>query len=289
MQARPADASGTLSLALAIRGDLVPHVSANGRDVRFVDAAGAVVLNYAGLKVFDADGRTLDADFEALSGRLQLAVDDRDAQYPLTIDPVVQQAYLKASNTGAYDNFSVDVAVSSDTVVVAAHHEDSNARGVNGNQSSDRKGDAGAAYVFDLDSASGRREGGLSTYGTGTPGSGGFVPSIELVGSPCIGDDVWLQIRDGLGGAPAFLLIGFGRDNFPYAGGSLLVAITTVFTPTLGGTPGIAGAGMLNVTAAIPDDPAIIGVVFDFQVLVTDAAAVQRVALSNGAELVIGG
>lgn len=229
-----------------------------------------------------------DARFETCAGGLQLTVDDGGACYPLTIDPVVQQAYLKASNTDLGDYFGWSVAVCGDTVVVGAWGEASNTTGVDGNQSDNSLFYAGAAYVFDLDSASGRSNGSFATYGTGTPGKRRFVPSIELVGSPFIGNDVSLQIRDGLGGAPAFLLIGLGRDNIPYAGGALLVAITTGFTPTLGGAPGIAGAGALNVSGAIPDDPALSGVIFDFQVAVTDAAAVQGIALSNGAELVIG-
>ena len=59
--------------------------------------------------------------WEALAGGLRLRVDDRDARYPLTIDPIAQQAYLKASNTGAGDHFGISVAVSGDTVVVGAH------------------------------------------------------------------------------------------------------------------------------------------------------------------------
>jgi len=58
-----------------------------------------------------------------------------------------QQAYLKASNTGASDNFST-VAVSGDTVVVGAAAEDSNATGVNGNQADNSASFSGAAYVF---------------------------------------------------------------------------------------------------------------------------------------------
>ena len=46
-----------------------------------------------------------------------------------------QEAYLKASNTGANDWFGTTVAVSGDTVVVGAPNEDSNATGVNGDQS----------------------------------------------------------------------------------------------------------------------------------------------------------
>jgi hypothetical protein len=59
-----------------------------------------------------------------------------------------QQAYLKASNTGAGDNFGWSVSISGDTIVVGAHHEDSNATGVNGDQDSNFADNSGAAYVF---------------------------------------------------------------------------------------------------------------------------------------------
>ena len=59
-----------------------------------------------------------------------------------------QQAYLKASNTGAGDDFGSSVAVSGDTVVVGALGEDSNATGVNGNQADNSATSAGAAYTF---------------------------------------------------------------------------------------------------------------------------------------------
>ncbi len=45
-----------------------------------------------------------------------------------------QQAYLKASNTDPSDVFGVSVAISGDTVVVGAENEDSNATGINGDQ-----------------------------------------------------------------------------------------------------------------------------------------------------------
>jgi len=78
------------------------------------------------------------------------------AQYPLNAGSIVQQAYLKASNTegGAEwpgttgDWFGAYVAISGDTVVVGARYEDSNATGVNGNQSDNSAPDSGAAYVF---------------------------------------------------------------------------------------------------------------------------------------------
>ena len=47
-----------------------------------------------------------------------VVVDDAGAKYPITVDPMAQQAYLKASNAGAEDGFGYSVAVSGGTVVV---------------------------------------------------------------------------------------------------------------------------------------------------------------------------
>lgn len=59
-----------------------------------------------------------------------------------------QQAYLKASNTGANDEFGRAVAISGNTIVVGAQFEDSDATTVNGDGANDNVLNSGAAYVF---------------------------------------------------------------------------------------------------------------------------------------------
>lgn len=61
-----------------------------------------------------------------------------------------QQAYLKASNTGANDQFGFAVALSADgnTLAVSAVYEDSAARRINGNQADNSMAESGAVYVF---------------------------------------------------------------------------------------------------------------------------------------------
>lgn len=59
-----------------------------------------------------------------------------------------QQAYLKASNTDAIDQFS-PTALSGDTLAVGAVGEGSAATGVNGDQTDNSAGGAGAVYVFE--------------------------------------------------------------------------------------------------------------------------------------------
>ena len=138
-----------LCLLLATRGNLTPRISTDAQGVLFQDASGSTILNYTGLKVWDADGKALNSRFEAAGERqVRLVVEDGSARYPVTIDPIAQQAYLKASNTGSDDRFGYSVAVSGDTVVVGAYWEDSNATGVNGNGTDNSATFSGAAYVF---------------------------------------------------------------------------------------------------------------------------------------------
>ena len=59
-----------------------------------------------------------------------------------------QQAYLKASNTGAGDRFGNSVSISGDSIIVGAYFEDSNATTINGNGADNSLTDAGSAYIF---------------------------------------------------------------------------------------------------------------------------------------------
>jgi len=179
------DSASPLVLVMTTRGDLSPRIAADGRGVVFVDVARAALVNYGGLKVWDADGRSLPARFEAAGEKeLRLVVEDAAARYPVTIDPLAQQAYLKASNTDAGDRFGTSVAVSGDTVVVGAPYERSNATGVGGNQADNSAIRAGAAYVF-------TRSGGIWTQqaylkASNTGGGDNFGESVAVSGDTVV-------------------------------------------------------------------------------------------------------
>jgi hypothetical protein len=61
-----------------------------------------------------------------------------------------QKSYIKASNTGADDLFGTPVVVSNDgsMLVVGADYEDSNAMGVNGDQTNNLLVESGAVYIY---------------------------------------------------------------------------------------------------------------------------------------------
>ncbi|MBL9117330.1 MAG: FG-GAP repeat protein [Verrucomicrobiaceae bacterium] len=147
LRSRPHQMSADkLRLSLHVRGGLLARGS--GASVQFEDETGAVMLEYGGLKAWDAAGKTLPARLQAFGRQLVVEVDDHAAVYPITIDPVAQTAYLKASNPQEDDAFGYSVFVSGTTVVVGALGEDSDSDVINGNQADNSAPEAGAAYVF---------------------------------------------------------------------------------------------------------------------------------------------
>jgi uncharacterized repeat protein (TIGR02543 family) len=95
-----------------------------------------------------------------------------------------QQAYLKASNTGISERFGRSVAVSGDTVVVGADYENSSATGVNGDQSDNSSGAAGAAYVFVRNGATWVQQSYLKASNTGADDQ--FGSSVAVSGETVV-------------------------------------------------------------------------------------------------------
>lgn len=145
-----------LSFFLAVRGELRPHITADALDVELRAAAAASVLNDVGLEVWATDGKVLTSRVELADSSptalgeqhaVRLPVDERDARYPITLDPIAQQAPLKAHQVSADDQFGTSVAVSGDTVAVGASNEHSSTTGVN-NTPYESASHSGASYVF---------------------------------------------------------------------------------------------------------------------------------------------
>lgn len=143
----PLDKTGLVRLELGVRGRLEPSVSSGS--VAFSDADSLPVLTYAGLKSWDATGRPLDSRFvEGGSGAFTIEVDVKGAAYPVTIDPTVQNAYLKHSHSDADDFYGRAVAIDGNTAVVGAYLEGSAATTINGDASDNTASQRGAAFVY---------------------------------------------------------------------------------------------------------------------------------------------
>ncbi|MBK6942295.1 MAG: hypothetical protein IPH13_19130 [Planctomycetes bacterium] len=118
-------------------------------------------------------------------------------------------------------------------------------------------------------------------YGVGCAGTGGFVPSLSIEGCPQVGDLFSVEIANGLGSAPAVLLIGLGQGSIPVGGGcSLLVtplAPVSLTVPLGGFGP---GTGSLSIPLIVT--PNLAGADFTLQVWVVDGATGVGGAGSNG-------
>ena len=110
-----------------------------------------------------------------------------------------QQAYLKASNTGAGDQFGWSVSVSGDTIVVGAQREDSSATGVNGNQSNNTSSDSGAAYVFVRAGTNWAQQAYLKASNTGAMDR--FGTSVSISGDTVVVGSGGFDYINGVGGA----------------------------------------------------------------------------------------
>jgi hypothetical protein len=96
-----------------------------------------------------------------------------------------QQAYVKASNPGADDQFGYGVGLSADgnTLVVSAPWEDSGATGVNGNQDDNSVQNSGAVYVFSRTGSTWSQQAYLKASNTGEKDEGDqFGYSVAVSG-----------------------------------------------------------------------------------------------------------
>ena len=162
------EGSGTLTVSYTLSGKLNPVLAE--QTLIFSDTTGPV-LQYGGLFAYDATGRTLPA-LLALSGTtLSWQIDDRDAVYPITIDPTIgtQTAILKAPDPGYQYYFGSSVSLYNDTAVIGAVTTKIGSYT-----------NAGQAYVFKNNGGTWTWTAILNASDLNSAGNGGFGGSVSL-------------------------------------------------------------------------------------------------------------
>jgi len=109
------------------------------QQLQIKNSQGKELFRYAGLIAYDANGKKLPVEMRLRSSKLFLEVDDREAAYPIVVDPFIQIAELTASDGAAGDQLSYSVAISGSTIVAGAPTDV-----VDGNTQQ------GSVYVFNL-------------------------------------------------------------------------------------------------------------------------------------------
>jgi hypothetical protein len=114
-----------------------------------------------------------------------------------------QQAYVKASNTGANDDFGWSVALSNDgaTLAVGARSESSAATGIGGDQNDNSAGNSGAVYVLTREAGEWSQQAYVKASNTGADDRFGSSVSLSNDGATlAVGAPDEQSAATGLGG-----------------------------------------------------------------------------------------
>lgn len=125
-------------------------------------------------------------------------------------------------------------------------------------------------------------------YGTGCPGSGGFVPDLWRSGCAESGALLTLELTHGLGGAPGFLFLGPGSGDAPISAGcSLLVAPPWIISPPIPLSGAGPGAGGFILPVSLPEG--LPAVKLATQMFILDAGVSAGFSASDAVFVPIGG
>lgn len=95
----------TLDVTVAVESEYAMRLLPGGDAMALVDASGEAVMTYADVVALDADGKRLPIALSLCDARtLRFSVNDREAVYPVTIDPIFRQGGVSPVLEGVDDN-----------------------------------------------------------------------------------------------------------------------------------------------------------------------------------------
>src|SRR5579875_1431228 len=206
------------------------------------DGAGAAVVAYRGLRAWDAAGRELGAWLEPGADTLAVVVEDAAAVYPVTIDPLVQQAKLTAADAATYDRFGWSVALSGDgsTALVGADGAD-----LPGKQ------DTGAAYVFGRSGTTWSQQAKLTAADAAAGDGFGITVALSGDGSTAL---VGAYLADLPGKTDAGAAYVFGRSGTTWSQQAKLTASDAATGNNFGITVALSADGTTALVGAYGAD-----------------------------------
>ncbi len=247
----PCRAASGLVFNLEWDTDLTPTLlrdtdAAAGQRLELRNAAGQVRLSYSDLYAYDAAHKRLPAELSLHGRQLAIRVDDRAAQYPVTVDPLIwsQQMKLLSSDGIAGDTLGSSVAIAGDTAIIGDPLHDY----FSTNQ--------GAAYVF-------VRAGGQWTqqqrllasdynsndqfgYAVGISGDTAVIGAPNHFAGATNAGQAYVYVRSGTTWTEQARLTVTGALTNDYLGRSIAVDVDTVVI----GAPGVDLTGQTDAGAA---------------------------------------
>lgn len=182
----------------------------------------------------------------------------------------IQEAYVKASNTDAFDQFGTSISMSSDgsRITVGAPGEESNATGVNGNQSDNTASSSGAVYVFSRSGTIWTQEAYIKASNTELGDLFGISTKINQDGATIIigarGEDsntigVGGNQSDNSFGSSGAIYV-FKRTGVSWFQEAYIKSSNTGVSDSFGSQVAINGDGLLLVGVAISEDSNATGI-----------------------------
>jgi FG-GAP repeat protein len=236
--AEPPAGSGPLVLAVEVTAEPARTIEAAGDGIVLRPEDGGRELHYTDLFAHDASGRALPGRM-VVADAIELYIDDRDAQYPIAIDPLVwvEQQKLLATDGAAADELGFSVALSGDSAILGAHLDD------------DLGADAGSAYVFVRSGSLWNQQQKLVASDGAAGDQFGF--SVALSGDTAVIGAPWND-GPGLDAGAAYTFV---RSNGIWSQEQKLVAVDAMPNDGLGSAVGLDGNTAL-IGAPYDDDQA---------------------------------
>ncbi|MBN1432570.1 MAG: PGF-pre-PGF domain-containing protein [Methanomicrobiaceae archaeon] len=129
------EGKGNLVILHEISGNIIPLLE--GRRINLSGDQGGF-FTYSGLTAWDSTGKSLNVTLDLSGNTILWIVEDGNAVYPVTIDPLVEQyKILNATEKSADSNFGSSVSISGDYAIIGAPYADPNGLS-----------NAGEAYIF---------------------------------------------------------------------------------------------------------------------------------------------
>jgi len=124
-------------------------------------------------------------------------------------------------------------------------------------------------------------------YGQGCAGSGGFLPTIAVLGDATPLTSFGFQLINALGGTQSMLLFGAMEASIPigFSSCSILVAPIAPFAPIVPVGGSGAGNGTFILAGVIP--PSSAGLSFVAQVLIADSQTITGFSSTGGVEVTV--
>jgi Bacterial Ig-like domain (group 3) len=227
IEQKPAGSSGQVSVTMLSSGGLTPQLT-SPTSISLRGPSGWSAISYSGLKVTDALGRILPAHLAVSDGEIHIAFDDTGAQYPVTVDPWIQQTTLDPPATAS--SFGTTLASSNTGTTVIVGDPDGSLTGT------------GNATIYTFDG---------TTWSSGTPltqpsGAQEFGAAVAISGdgkTALVGDPLGGLDYDGsatiftLSGSTWSSGTGLAQPSDAYAFGTS-VALSAAGTTALVGDPG---------------------------------------------------